>query len=290
MKHLLLILLISCSTYKPKSAKSPIPNHMEENYIAMVQSIQDEHGFIDTNHCDSLTHSGLIAVHPSIDVDLRAAEISPGEWIRRPTNYADCYRTGKSRSIISRDGLLSVILSAVVNKDLKLLEDMWEYGTKNNWIMGKTTHSVMNSNMVSLLARAIKKLGGPDHYLANKIPVIHSECNGYECHLVAVQIATYGEVEGHIESRHLDYLEELVKKNPRNILYQALYHKYLDGDFSKVHKLINEIYPSHRLPTNKDWCDDWRTQRDDNDPGLKPCKTEKKHSAGELIFVYWVIK
>ncbi len=263
---------------------------MEKNYVAMVQSIQDEYGFIDTDKCDSLAHSGLIAVHPEIDVDLRAAEISPGEWIRRPTTYMDCYRTGESRSIISRDGLLSVILASVVNKDLELLEDMWEYGAKNNWVMGKTTHSLMNTNMISLLARAIKHLGGTDHYLSRQIPIIHSECKGYECHLVAVQIATYGEIEGHIEERHIDYLEKLVKKNPRNILYQALYTKYLNGNFKKVHKLIKEKYPMYRLPNNSDWADDWPTQRDDNDDNLKPGKTEKKHSAGELIFVYALMR
>ncbi len=293
MKNLFIVLLLaSCSVYKPKPTElSSDLKTYEFNYVHMVQSIQDEFGFIDTDKCDSLAHTGLIAIHPQIDVDLEAAEISDGEWLRRPVTYKECHKSGESRSKISRDGLLSVIYAAYVNKDLAMLERMWEYGASNNWVMGSTLHSVMNPNMISLLAQAIHKLGGADHYISRQIPVLPLyNCKGYECHLSMVQIALFGELNGKIYEHHLDFLKKLEKKNPKNILVKTIIHKYTDGDFSSIERLIKAKYPLYRLPNRRDWCDDWPTQRDDNDPNLKPCKGEKPHSAGELIFVFGLMK
>lgn len=279
-----LLTLVNCRTHKPHN--KPLEQSIEQRYLDLLPTVQDQNGFVDTDHCDSLLHTGLISVIPGTNIDLTAAEIAPGKWLRRPIDYPECFKAGKSRSTISRDMLLGVIWSAVANKDLDMLERMWEYGAARSWIMGMPFyHTILNPNMLSLLARAIKKLGGPS-YIEGKIPLTFGSCDGYVCHLTALQIALLGNIQGDLSSGQIDILKELVDKAPANILFQALYHKYTDGDYSAVKALISK-YPQDRLPTNLDHCDEWPVQRTEIS---KPCKTKKQHSGGELLFVLWVIR
>jgi len=287
-KLLLTFLLLACSTFSPKS--SPKTIDLEAQYVSMVQDIQDENGFIDTKYCDSILHTALIGVHPDIKVNLEAAEKSPGEWLRRPLSYPECFESGESRSTISRDMLLGVMWWAVVNKDLGMLERMWDYGTSNAWFMGNNVHTVMNFNMITLLAKAIYKLGGSD-YLPRRSYIYFGNCEGYVCHLSALQIALNGYIEGSIRGSHVDYLIKIADKNPNNILFAALKAKYVDYDFAKVFAMIAQRYPADRLPNTSDWCDDWPVQREDTDSNLRPCKgVGRQHSGGELLFTLWIIK
>ena len=279
----LLLTLVNCRTYTPHHKK--VYYTAQQRYMALLPTVQDSTGFVDTDHCDSLLHTALISVIKGTNIDLTAAEIAPGKWLRRPADYPECFRSGESRSTISRDMILGVIWSATVNKDLAMLERLWAYGADNAWIMGMPFyHTILNPNMVSLLARAIEKLGGPN-YIENKIPLTFGDCAGYVCHLTALQIALYGYIEGDLSSGHIDILKELVDKSPNNILMQALYHKYTDGDYSAVGHLLSK-YPKDRLPTNLDWCDEWPVQRTEIST---PCDTPKQHSGGELLFTLWLI-
>lgn len=287
MKTLLLIFLLACSTFKPKSSSNKVD--IESNYISMIKEVQDENGFIETKHCDSLLFSALIGVHPEVDVNLEAAEVREGEWLRRPTNYPECFEAGASRSTISRDMLLGVIWWATVNKDLGMLERMWEYGSSNAWVMGNNVHTVMNFNMITLLAKAIYKLGGKDH-LPRRSYLVFGDCEGYVCHLSALQIALVGEIEGSIRGSHADYIINISDRNPGNILFQALRAKYVDHNFIKVYALISSKYPTDRLPNTSDWCESWPVQREDTDSNLRPCRMEKIHSGGELLFTLWLIR
>jgi hypothetical protein len=280
----LIFMLIGCQNVRPKSDSSKLS--IEDVYINLIKDKQDADGFIDTNHCDALLHTGLLSVQ-SIDVNLNAAELN-GQWFRRPLSYPECYTEGKSRSTISRDMLLGVLWYAVANNDLDTLERMWDYGTSHAWIMGNNEHTIMNPNMISLLARSIKYLNGED-YKARHLPMVYpTNCEGYVCHLAALQIALNGHIFGQINSYERDYLINIANKNPNNILYAALKAKYTDGDYRQVHRLLSR-YPTTRLPNNTDWCDDWPVQRDDNDIGLKPCTEDKQHSGGEVLFVLWLM-
>jgi len=279
----LLLTLVSCRTYKPHN--STLPSDTYTRYVALLPTVQDSNGFVDTGHCDSILHTALISVIPGTNINLSAAEIGPGQWLRRPANYPECFESGESRSTISRDMILGVIWSAVANKDLEMLERLWEYGSSHAWIMGTPFyHTILNPNMVSLLSRAIEKLGG-EKYIERKIPLTFGDCDGYVCHLTALQIALYGYIEGDLSSGQINILKKLVDKAPANVLFQALYHKYTNGDYSAVKRLMAK-YPTNRLPTNKDWCDEWPVQRTEVS---QPCDTPKQHSGGELLFIIWLI-
>lgn len=289
------LMFSSCSVYGPKSRVSVFDSDIEQVYIELIRSeMQDENGFIDYKHCDSLLHTGLLGVHKKIKVNITAAELSPGQWLRRPINYDECYKSGESRSTISRDMLLGLIWYSVYNDRLDILENLWDYGVNHFWIMGEDDtggfHTIMNSKMISLLARSIKYLGGNYSKFWVNTPIKFSDnCGGYVCHLTALQIGLLAKINGGVSESEFKVLKQLKNRNPNNILYQTLYHKYLDGDYTKVYNLIDSKYPPNRLPNNLDWGDDWPVQRDDDDPGLRPSRETRQHSGGELLFVLALI-
>jgi len=289
---ILTFLLISCSTYKPSTSTEVL--EIEQTYVLLIQNIQDENGFIDYTHCDSLLHTGLLGVHKDINVNIEAAKDNNDQWFRRPLDYTECYESNESRSTISRDMLLGLIWYSVANDRLDILEDLWDYGVNHGWVMGEDDtggfHTIMNTKMIGLLARSIEYLGGSTGFWAKTPLTFNSKCDGYVCHLVALQLGLKAKLQGFVTESELKVLEDLTKKSPNNILFLTLYSKYSDADFSKVFNLIKSIYPPNRLPNNMDWCDDWRVQRDDDDSGLLPCRTTKQHSGGELLFVLAIIR
>ncbi len=295
LKHLLIIVLslkfLSCSTHEPKNLNIG-SSILEQKYVSMIQGIQDANGFIDTKHCDSLMHTGLLSTHSSIEVDIRAAEGRPGEWFRRPLDYKECFKNNESRSTISRDMLLGVLYYAVYNKDLEILEDLVDFGTKRNWVMGSDNtggfHTIMNTKMLSLLGRSIEYLGS-ESKLAYLPISFNANCEGFTCHLTALQIGLLAKINNSVSDKNLKVLKKLKNKNPNNLLYNTLYHKYADGNFSSVYKLMDK-YPLDRLPNNTDWSDDWPPQRDDDDPGLLPGAQKKQHSGGEILFIFSILR
>lgn len=130
-----------------------------------IEIEQDVHGFVETDKCDSLLFSAMIA-SVGFDVDILAAENSPGEWYRRPTSYPECWSVGQSRSTISRDMLLGLYWYAWSTKNVDILYRLWDYGVENNWVMGdgrlNGADTIMNTAMISTLAQMIYKLDGRD--------------------------------------------------------------------------------------------------------------------------------
>jgi len=266
--------------------------------IGSTEGVQDNHGFIDYKHCDSLLFSSLISV-AGISVDLRAAEKDPGEWYRRPLAYSDCYETGESKSRISRDMILGVMFAAYYNKDIQMLQDLWNYGSKNSWIMGKVKEadnslaSLMSSNYISLLARMLHKLSSKD-YSARFFPIVleKNPPGGFQNHLLVLYLLLLSEVNDGLTDSQLDLLEKVSTENPENLLYVAAARKFgIDRPWPKID---DRIYPAHRLPNTTDRCEGWATQRDDSDKGLQPGCFDNRpfqvHSGGDLIFVDWLLR
>lgn len=290
---LLSLYTLGCGS-KPRSVDVPLLiSERADIYRALVSKTQDDDGFIDTKRCDSLLFSSLIST-AGIDVNLEAAEVSPGEWLRRPISYPECYENRLSRSRVSRDMLLGVFWDSWAKGDLNRLQRIWDYGSANNWIMGtyrpldlKAIGTMtMNPAYITLLARMIYALGGPD-YTVRLAPIfITNSCEGFTCHLSVLYLLLLGEVSG-LSSSQIDRLEQISIQNPQNLLFTAAAIKY------GKHRpwLVNwSLYPADRLPDSSDRCETWATQRDDNDVGLQPCTKNELHSGGDLIFVDWILR
>lgn len=198
-----------------------------------LKTHMDEHGFVLTDHCDSTLFSGLIG-STGVRVNITAAEKSPGEWLRRPTTYPECWGCGKSRSTISRDMLLGVYWYAWAAGDLPLLERMWRYGVTHFWRMGRGrwfgADTLMNTAMISTLAQMIYQLGGKNHWIARRLPtwwsVTADPDKYYVNRLTALHLMLRKRVWGRLGAQANHVTQALYHKWPTNAMFCAAAGKY----------------------------------------------------------------
>ena len=263
-------------------------------YAELAPAVLDPHGFADVAHCDSTTFSGLLGAS-GVAVDLLAAEVSPGEWLRRPASYPECWAAGESRSTISRDALLSVLWWAWSNDDLATLERLWDYGATHSWKMGSGRYrgadTLANPNLVALLAHSMYALGGrPPAWALAILPVWTADVKGYERHLQVVQIALWGEVVGHIPTGAAELLAQHAATQPWNPVMRAASDRWLGTSLS-TQKLDHRLWPEDRLPTSADRCSAWVAMNDQDESGWFACPAESAtHTGGELLFAQRILR
>ena len=276
---LTLLLALSCSNPGIKPTDHPLLDQLKER-TELYKDLGPT-GFISTEYCDSLLFSALNAVARNERIDIEDAQGEPGQWFRRPSK--DCFPEN-SKSTISRDMLLGVILYAVHFREPDILDDLWEYGSSNNWVMGEGVidRTLFSPTMIALLAEARYKLSGVD-VAARFLAQTYDTTPGYRSHLSILKMVIKAKLDGLStwDKRNLRILKE---KNPTNPLIQAMYARHIGGDYTAalVH-LLND-FPADRLPTTNDWCSEWRTQLKAGDNYLKPCPGNKTHSGGDFLF------
>lgn len=299
LKLLFAVCLVGCGAKHPaESTRTDVTELTDKvaNYHGLIMQAQDEAGFVGVDTCDSTLFSGLAgAAGASVNLTQAEDPDHPGRWYRRPVAYQECYASGASRSTVSRDQLLGVYWWAWRTKDLGALERLWAYGAARNWVMGDDAvggaHTLLNGNMVRLLADAVYALGGENHQSARLIPYDWSGTpTGFEAHLQVLQVLLAGELNGALGDRALAVLQTQAERQPQNPLFQAAYHRYTDGDQSAaITLLLNEAWwPANRLPSSADRCEAWLPQRDYGDDWA-PCDSGRGHSGADLLFVAGLI-
>jgi hypothetical protein len=296
---ILAILLASCGFLPRVGHPTSVPPASDlatraQLYTQLAPSVLDPSGFVDVARCDSTTFSGLLG-SSGVDVDLLAAEVGPGQWLRRPTAYPECWAAGESRSTISRDALLSVMWWAWSNSDLATLERLWAYGAAHSWRMGRGrlagADTLANPNIVSLLAHSIYALGGrPPAWALAIIPAWAADVEGYERHLQVAQITLWGEVVGSIPAGAAELLAQHAASQPGNPVMRAASDRWLGTQLSGQ-PLDTRLWPADRLPTSEDRCSAWVAMNDRDENGWKACPTESEtHTGGELIFAQRILR
>lgn len=296
----ILILLTACG---PVHRASPVTSAVDtlaplrakaDLYLNLVTSHQDASGFILSDECDSLLFSSLLsAAAPHLHIDINAAKDTSGQWFRRPGH--DCGPSfGNSASTISRDMLLGVLWHMWRNRDLADANQLMLDLQKHNYILrgeGGVGELAVNTNLLSILGDLIYKLGGPNYIAERNLPVIFSAGPGFQGELGALQIALSGDINGHINNQAFGVLAALVQTNPQNPLYQAVYHRYLDGNYEIVIQLLSNTaqWPDNQLPTTLNHCDAWPIQRDDSDAGWRPCIPEHELTGAELPVIFYLL-
>jgi hypothetical protein len=285
MTFILILVLVGCGVEPRK--RSVEPTKLEklkvktELYEKLFKEQQDESGFIYTDACDSLIFTGI----SNPEANLTAAEVAPGRWLRRPTSYPECYATGKSRSEISRDGLLGVIYWSVENKRTDVLLRLWKYGEDHNWIMaeGGWQHAVFAPAHIALLAQAIYYTsdGKNDYYIRHSRYPMFGEGEGYQAHLQILHLLIQEKVYGTILDIDAKSVKSLADANPHN---PAIAYAAGRGDLAA--DILLSTFPEGRLPTSSDWCGGWYNEQAPDGNGLKSCPEENKtHSGGDFLFV-----
>lgn len=301
-----ILLYSSCSILSEKKPKvSHIPpgdlpalQAKYDVYRGLIETKRDHNGSIEPQGCDSLLVNGIMGGTvfyddpPLIEKNME----EPGKWQRRALEYGKCYEMGQSRSSVSRDQLLGLMWYIWFHKRLDLAEDLWSYGSSHGWIMGDGRYggvdTLMNQNLLSLLAQIIYNLGGDSHGFRH-LPITQFEgCQGFRCHLMILQILLDVEVNGNTSTQNVEAVIEAAKRSPSNALLQYGKHKFTDGVYDESVFLLLSLprFPADRLPESKDVCVDWSTARTDDEESLKPCPEQgKQHTGGDFLFAAYLI-
>ena len=292
---LLLICLLLAGCVSAKTNKIYSHSAIEataETYKELIKGVTNDAGFV--HGCDSLLFTSLAAVGGH-SADIAAAR-KDGKWFRR--NTFDCFRTGNSKSTISRDMLFGVTVFAYSTRDTTgLLDSTLDYGIANKMVMGEgeKSRTLLTPQLAGLMARAARKNGSVKFSALANVPYIYSmgKNTGYKAHLEALAMVLDGDIHGSLGPLARKTAKAYYDREPENALFNWLWHKYSDGNFAETYAILNnrKHWPRYRLPTSSDHCEFWLWQRTANNDDWKPCPAEGlTHSGGDFLFVYSLLK
>lgn len=282
MIRLAIILLVLCGCQKQKP-KAPLQKSAE--VAAKAELYKSLHKGWAHAKCDSLGFTALCKLSGGCaDADIMQAEGEPGRWYRSPEH--DCYDLGQSKSDISKDMLMMLFPYLYATGDKQNLREIYDYGKANGNVMGRgpISRTFMTPPMVLLLQRLIG-------INVSELPNGSKEVTkaGYEKHLDAIDLLTKGMLGGGLDQIQYEEIRKYADANPKNALFVALYRKYRDGNQQQaIDILLDEsLFPSDRLPTSADRCEEYLWQRDDGSD-WQPCDKAETHDGVDFLVAAWV--
>lgn len=306
------LFLTSCGwwTKETKDSEDPGKNRFEllqekkDLYESMTQLLKNENGILPHDG-DTLWLNSLYALAGG-NVNLDAFLYINDSICREPG--CKSFENNVSKSNCSYDGILPYAMARFVNKELDKLEGMIERADKYDRYMcegGLDEYRKMNLILYYTIKAAIKKLkneGLPERpnpidvakeYKLNEKDELNQNSDdvipaisGYRAHLTMLHIDFVGMIYDGVNQIEYKFIEYQAKRQPKNALYQAIYHAYNDGDQSDaINMCFNDTYfPSDKLPTNENYCTEYLWQRDEeNDSGdWLPCDEKRQHRGVDL--------
>lgn len=252
MKFLILLIVATaalsfgCGKSKPEK-NLPITDRLELYKTADLSTVP---------RCDSATfwtHAGAVGVK----FDISTIEKVPGR-IERHTN--SCYPEG-SRTSSSREMYIGWLHYIWTTKDFAALKRIKEYGNSNGWIFGEGPRDFVDmSPLIPIIYLMVNKMNLTE---GNNL-TFDDTLSGFKGHVLASYLWLWGRVNGQIGPLGMSTLRSLEAANPDDPMYQALLHRFTDGDFSLAKTILDnkDIFPEDRAPETKasfGWgsCPDW---------------------------------
>ena len=282
MKHIVLSVLVLSSCGSHAAKKTSTVNSAVVAKAGLYKSLHN--GWAHGAGCDSLGFTALCKIAGGCqDVDITEAEASsePGRWYRNSSQT--CFDEGKSASDISKDMFAMLLPYLYATGDQTNLKEIYAYGKAKGWVMGRgpMSRTVITPPMIFTLQIMINKVE----------PVTASKSKaGFEKHLDVMSFYSQTLYKNGMDLTDYETLRKYAEESPRNALVQALYHKYRDGDQSKaIATLLDEsLFPSDRLPTPKDRCEEYLWQRDDAPKDWEPCDKQGPHDGVDFLLAAYV--
>lgn len=264
-------------------------NNKYLKYRQLMRATQDRHGFIDTEHCDSLLFSGLVGCVPSIHIDIEAA-FDGKLWHRRPVEKA-CFPE-HSKSTISRDMWTGLLWWIYFNDRPDIATDIVWHALKNWGIMGKAVNLSTKLGRCFIgfgLLSTFAKLSGKWYFWP--LTLLPADVNmktlptGYAAHIQVLHVLLRDLIDGNDPSENQLLLRQSVRE-PLNPLFNIAV-----GNFQKALDVLKNpsLYPDDRLPTSKDRKENWLPQRDFGDDWFPDKGPEITHDGGDFVFLYWLM-
>lgn len=279
MKILLItLLLLSCQKHKEKS-----PQVIEPAIAAKAALYKSLHKGWAHDKCDSLGFTSLCKLAGGCEsADIFQAEGDAGRWYRSPEK--DCYDLGQSASDISKDMFVMLFPYLYKTGNKAALSRIYDYAKANGNVMGRGP--ISRTLLVPPMILMLQEMLG---HLKSTVATDDKEKAGYEKHLDVINWYTQTIVRGGMDMADYEQLRKYVEQQPRNALFQALYHKFKDGNQSAAIAILmdEKLFPSDRLPTATDRCEAYLWQRNGGSD-WEPCEREKLHDGVDFLIAAYI--
>lgn len=306
---ILVFLSLGCGRFKRNHTEQPETNPaIERNrlkaelYLEHGAEAKGPNGYVH-GKCDGLLFNSLYVVAGGT-ADIMASQGEPGQWFRSPEH--DCYggAPGEAGSDISQDMFVGLFTWAWHTKQLKVISDVLQYGKDHNWVMGRGDpfRTILRPGMIALAYNIKRELGGDADAVvddASRQPDPSLKLNplvptGFEAHLQVVSELVRSHVLGGASDISIAVFKAQAERQPRNALFNAAYHLYTDGDQTQAENALDNgaLFPSNRLPTNADRCEEYLYQRDDLPKDWAGCTDDTPrltHSGTDLLFTLMIV-
>lgn len=291
MHLLLFIFLVACGTHESKSVTIPISlKEKGDFYVQKLDEKVKQSGFVHSV-CDDLLFRCIARFSGSV-LDYAAYGDGSGRWYR--DRQHDCFDRGASESDFSQDMTKGLELCFIANKDLENTEKTISYLESNWFIMGrgdKTRTFMSPSQMRQLYAVRDFIKSGVALPLTDSADGIVVK-TGFEAHVQVLSIFIDSIIYGHVSDTDLWLLKQQKERQPRNALFQAMYHRFSDGDQSAAANILADVslFPNDRLPSSRDRSEDYLWQRDDTGRDWGAGENDEEHFGVDFLFAYEVMK
>jgi hypothetical protein len=279
------VLMMGCGTiFKPKDRSSEAPLTVAEKFdlykgLSIDHPSRDGYGMFlaEGSRGDSALFSCLHQFATGEQVDILSSFSDEGLPLRHPEiTKAD------AATPISRDMLMGFMMCAISSTNgSEIMTKLIQAGVDNGWDLcgpapefeidpiDRIGRCVVSPGLIGTMYRVRTYLGvdcNAGCQAAQQIPTgIARNVDGFRRHLSALHVIVRG-FTGGLDDGELDVLRHHAEQQPNNALYQAAYHKFLDGDQSKATALLLDTtkFPEYTLPTSANYCTHYLYQRDES--------------------------
>ena len=250
--------------------------------------LQDEHGFVESQKCDSLLFTGLTGCVPGVSMNILAAfDPTTQTWKRRPIEKV-CYPEHSSSSI-SRDMLVGLAWYCWKHDRKDIAEKIVDYALSHWMIMGEaaTLKAKIGRCFLGLgLLGTFARISGKRRWLwwlptdLPGAPILKD----YQAHLQVLHRLLRHKMKGTDSSKDR-ILKAQASRQPHNPLFQVAI-----GNHSGALETLSDsrYWPLDRLPTVRDRHEAWLPMRDFGSD-WKPGFSDHTHSGGDFLFVYGLL-
>lgn len=225
---LLSLFLVGCGRLYPKTPPSPpVRVTLEEAYATRLAAFREATadklaGWPSDTDCDGALWAGVARRAGADWVDVAQALQDDGRPTRRPGS--DCLE-GESAATTSPDMETGIMLGLSAAGDATSLERLFQYGLLHSWVMGTPEYRVdrvlFRPNGISLLARTILRLGGPDHG-ERELPILYTAgVEDFQAHLLFLSMLLQHD-NGDTSFVHETVVQAVCQANPADALGQAV--------------------------------------------------------------------
>jgi len=288
------LLLVSCGRNETSHNidNSSILREVRALYMSLIPVVQDEHGYVETDKCDSVLHTALLGAGKVEITNMNAARNASGQWFRRPLTYTECLSVGASKSTFSRDMVTGLLVYWQATGNWQDAEAFYQYASDRSLKFGESDGSAdgnsrifMSTSLMALLAEVIYRNGGPEHLIRHTATrlVVGPTPTGFEAHLQVLQIVLWGRLTGYLSDSEKAAALAQVARSPQNALFQ-----YAAGNLDTARDLLLAQHPHDRLPTSADICNPLQYETDN----WVTCPEQSKVHPGThfMLISGWLLK